>query len=707
MFPGDNDLAEAASLLAEDLPPELMPLAAVAYNYRWSWAPLGASVFTRIDPNRWARCGHNPVRLLSEASPAMLRRAAADPDLRTDVDALVELVEEDLARPWASAVTPEHPVAFMCAEFGVHGSLPIYSGGLGILAGDLLKEASDSGVAMVGVGLMYRTGYFHQRIDITGYQHEYWVDTDEERLPAALVSAPDGRPVRVTIPVFDIDLVAAVWRVDVGRTPLYLLDTDLPENPPFGRWVTSRLYDGNRLIRLAQYAVLGVGGVRALRTMGIAPTAYHLNEGHPALAAWELLAEQRSAGASDEAAWKATRSRLVFTTHTPVAAGNEMYDRGEITPVLGRVADLAGGTEALLAAALADPNNRDAAGLTPLAIRATRSVNGVSRRHGEVSRAMWRGLWPGRAVEGVPITHVTNGVHVPTWLSRPMRELLDRHLGSGWLTRADDPAAWAPIGEIPDAEVWAARNESRRELVEQVRARSTLDRLRRGESFDYAEAAEHLLSSDVLTLGFARRIASYKRLHLLVADPARALALLDGDQPVQFFFAGKAHPMDEHAKHIVQELFRLKGAPGVAGRVAFLEDYDLDIAAAFVSGCDVWINVPRPPQEASGTSGMKAAVNGVLNLSVLDGWWAEAYDGANGWAIDGDFDDDEAGQDRRHAEALLDLFEAQVVPLFHERDEAGVPVRWIQMIKRSMMTNGPRFSAKRMLREYVERIYVE
>jgi starch phosphorylase len=704
MFPGDDDLAAAASVLAEDLPAELVPLATVAYNYRWAWAPGGAGVFARIDPNRWVRCGHNPVRLLGETPHALLRRAAADREVGTAVDALAELVRADHARPWTAA-TPERPVAFLCAEFGVHGSLPIYSGGLGILAGDLLKEASDLGVAMVGVGLMYHAGYFHQRIDITGYQHEYWLDTDAERLPAVLVTGPDGHPVRVTVPVFDVDLAASVWRVDVGRTPLYLLDTDLPENPPFGRWVTSRLYDGNRLIRLAQYAVLGVGGVRALRTMGISPSLYHLNEGHPALGAWDLLAEQRSAGASQESAWQATRSRLAVTTHTPVAAGNELYERSEIAPVLGRIADLAGGTEALWSAALADPGNPGAAGLTPLAIRASRSVNAVSRRHGEVSRAMWRGLWPDLAVEDVPITHVTNGVHVPTWLNEPMRRLLDRYLGTGWTASADDPATWAPVGEIPDDELWAARCESRRALVEHVRARSTIDRLRRGESFDYAEAAEHLLSPDVLTLGFARRIASYKRLHLLVADPARALALLDGERPVQFFFAGKAHPMDEHAKHIVQELFRLKDAPGVAGRVAFLEDYDMEVAAAFVSGCDVWINVPRPPQEASGTSGMKAAMNGVLNLSVLDGWWAEAFDGANGWAIDGDLDQDEGGQDQRHAARLLDIVEHDVVPLFHERDDMDVPVRWVEMIKRSMATCGPRFSATRMLREYVDRIY--
>ena len=703
MYPGDEDMARAVSGLAARLPDALAPLARLAYNYRWAWAPRGPDLFERIEPSRWQACGRNPVRLLTEASPAALDRAADDGSLLADMQELTELVQAETRRRWTSG-TPTEPVVFLCSEFGIHASLPVYSGGLGVLAGDLLKEASDQGVAMAGVGLMYRTGYFHQRIDTSGYQHEYWTDTDPDRLPAACVTSSDGQPLRVPVPVFDVELTAAVWRVDVGRVPLYLLDTDHEDNPPFGRWVTSRLYDGNRLIRLAQYAVLGVGGVRALRAMGITPSVYHLNEGHPALAAWDLLAEQRSTTEStQEAAWEAVRSRVVFTTHTPVAAGNETYDREQVATVLRPIADLAGGTDALFSAGSAGQPDRS--GLTPLAIRASRSVNGVSRRHGGVARAMWQPLWPDRAVEDVPITAVTNGVHVATWLGGAMRDLLDQHLGRDWLAHADEPAVWAAIEEIPDAELWRARSESRRRLVEHVRARSVLDRLRRGEEFAYAEAAEQLLSPDVLTLGFARRIASYKRLHLLAADPGRAVRLLEEPWPIQLFLAGKAHPMDEQAKHIVQELFALKTAPAVAGRVAFVEDYDLGVAAEFVSGCDVWINVPRPPQEASGTSGMKAAVNGALNLSVLDGWWSEAYDGANGWAIDGGVDEDEAAQDRAHAEALLDRIELDIVPLFYARDDDGVPRAWVQMIKRSMMTIGPQFSTVRMLREYVERIY--
>jgi starch phosphorylase len=601
-------------------------------------------------------------------------------------------------------------VAFCCAEFGVHASLPIYSGGLGILAGDILKEASDLGLPMVGVGLMYRTGYFHQRIDVTGYQHEYWLDADPERLPCVRVTAADGQALTVTVPVNGDDVVAQVWRVDVGRVPLYLLDTDRPENSPVGRWVTSRLYESNRAIRLAQYAVLGVGGVRALRAMGIQPGLYHLNEGHPALGVFELLdqARGRPPTGAEDAAWQRVREQVVFTTHTPVAAGNETYARDELLPMLGHIADLAGDRERFLGLGRIDPADRgQASGLTALALRACRHANAVSRRHGEVARGMWQPLFPGRAVEGVPIDHVTNGVHVPTWLQGPMRELLDRHLGPGWLARADQRETWAPVNEIPAAELWAARCAAREQLVGMITRRAIGDRLRRGDALGYASAAGSGFGFDKgrLTIGFARRLATYKRLHLVALMPERAIALVGGEHPVQFVFAGKAHPADDEAKEVVRRLFALKGAPSVAGHAAFLEDYDMALAGQLVAGCDLWVNLPRPPLEASGTSGMKSALGGGLQLSVLDGWWAEAYDGSNGWAIDGHVDADHPAQDWRDANTLFDLLEQQVVPMFDERDADGIPQRWVAMIRRSLMTNGPRFSATRMLREYADRIY--
>ena len=709
MFAGDRDIERAVADLALALPEPLRPLARIAYDYRWAWSADGSATFRALDPDRWARTAANPRRALTETPRARLEQAAADAAFVARVERLAAELRSDRERPWlACAASSERPVAFCCAEFGVHGSLPIYSGGLGILAGDILKEASDLALPMVGIGLLYRTGYFHQRIDVTGYQHEYWLDADPERLPCVKVGAADGRALTVTVPVNGEDVVAQIWRVDVGRVPLYLLDTDRPENSPTGRWITSRLYEGNRAIRLAQYAVLGVGGVRALRELGIRPCVHHLNEGHPALGVFELLAQARAGQLSgdEEAAWRQVREQVVFTTHTPVAAGNETYPRSELLPMLGRVADLAGDPERFLALGRVDPADRDQpSSLTALALRASRHANAVSRRHGQVARAMWQPLFPGRAVEGVPIGHVTNGVHLPTWLQGPMRELLDRHLGAGWLARADQPATWAPVNDIPAAQLWAARCAARRQLVEMITQRATSDRLRRGEPLTYAQAGGSGFDAGRLTIGFARRLATYKRLHLLALMPERAVALVAGERPVQFVFAGKAHPNDNEAKEVVRRVFALKGAPGVAGRAAFLEDYDIALAAQLVAGCDLWVNLPRPPLEASGTSGMKSVLGGGLQLSVLDGWWAEAYDGTNGWAIDGSVDADHAAQDWRDANALFGLLEQQVVPMFHERDADGVPQRWVAMMRRSLMTHGPRFSATRMLREYVEQVY--
>ena len=709
MYPGHSDIDRTVEELARGLPEALRPLARAAYDYRWSWSAQGAATFRAIDAERWERCGANPLRLLTETSRARLERCAGDAAFLQRVEHLAQELHADRQRPCcAGAFSAAHPVAFCCAEFGVHGSLPIYSGGLGVLAGDILKEASDLALPMVGIGLLYRTGYFHQRIDVSGMQHEYWLDADPERLPCVPVRGTDGQPLTVTVPLDDEDLAAQVWRVDVGRVPLYLLDTDLPRNRAIGRWVTSRLYESNRAIRLAQYAVLGIGGVRALQAMGIAPAVYHINEGHAALGVFELLAQARARrpDASEDAAWQQVRDQVVFTTHTPVPAGNETYTRDELLAMLGRIADASGDRERFLALGRIDP--ADAAqpsGLTPLALRCSRRANAVSQRHGQVARAMWQPLFPGRAPEGVPITHVTNGVHLPTWLHGPMRELLDRYLDPGWLARADQAQTWAPVADIPAAELWAARCAARAQLVEMVSQRATGDRLRRGDPLAYASAGGVGFDNTRLTIGFARRLATYKRLHLMGLLPERALALIGGARPVQFVFAGKAHPNDAQGKEVVRQLFDLKSNPVVAGRAAFIEDYGMPVAAQLVAGCDVWINLPRPPLEASGTSGMKSALNGGLQLSVLDGWWAEAYDGDNGWSIDGRVDPDTRAQDWRDAHAMSDLLEQQVVPMFHERDAEGIPQRWVQMMRRSLMTHGPRFSATRMLHDYAQRIY--
>ncbi|MGO9497081.1 MAG: alpha-glucan family phosphorylase [Solirubrobacteraceae bacterium] len=704
---GDEELGRRAADLAGRLPEALAPLARVAYNYRWCWYADGKDVFRSIDQGRWEMCGENPVRLLQEVSGEALARAAGDPALLARVASLEDAFAADVRRPPTGPALQGRPIAFFCAEFGVHGSLPIYSGGLGGLAGDLLKEASDQALPLVAVGLMYRQGYFRQRLEVSGWQQEYWVDIDPERLPAALVRAPDGRALRISLPICGSEVSAQIWRVAVGRVPLFLLDTDVPENGRLERWITSQLYVADPITRLSQYALLGVGGVRALAALGIDPALVHLNEGHAAFAVLELARAETAHGAPSEAALAAARKRTVFTTHTPVAAGNETYSREAVIGTIGDLmAELRVDPEALLRLGRYHPeDDREPFGMTQFSLRMGRAANGVSRRHGSVSREMWRGLWPGRAVEAVPITHVTNGVHLPSWIGAPMRRMLDRHFGDSWWRRASEVATWKALEAVPDAELWDARCEQRAELVEFVKERSGIDRLAEHQPRAGIEAAARVFDPDVLTIGFARRNATYKRLGLLSHDPDRALALLAGPGSVQFVLAGKAHPSDEEAKRVVQELFRFKDAPHVAERVVYLHDYDLGMAARLVRGCDLWLNLPRPPLEASGTSGMKAVINGGLHLSVLDGWWAEAYDGANGWALDGEVHADPWAQDARDAAALYDLLEQEVLPAFYDRDAEGLPRSWLARIRASMRTLAPGFCAGRMLDDYVERIY--
>jgi starch phosphorylase len=704
---GRTDIQGAAEDLAERLPTALAPFARLAYNYRWSWLPDGPDVFRTVDPARFELCLQNPVRLLQECSGRALRRAAADDSLLERADALESQVAADLGRPAIdSPFAEEHPVAFLCSEYGVHVSLPVYSGGLGALAGDLLKEASDRALPLVAVGLMYRKGYFRQRVDASGWQHEYWLDTDPERLPAALVTGVHGVPLTISVPIGEADVTARVWRVDVGRVPLFLLDSDCPENGPLDRWITGRLYDSDEQTRLAQYVLLGVGGVRALRAMGYEPRVIHLNEGHAALAPFELASSLNGDGRIDSALERA-KQRTVFTTHTPVPAGNDSYPSDQVQATLARLAEQVGCSAGELAAIGRDePGELEAPfGVTQAALRLSRASNGVSRRHGEVAREMWSRLWPDREAPEVPIGHVTNGVHVPTWIGAPMRELLDRHLGPSWNDRAADPATWAAVDAIPAGELWAARRRQREDLIEFVRRRSVADRLLRGDVREYVDAAERAFDPEVLTLGFARRVATYKRLELLTRDPDWTIKLLAGDRPVQVLLAGKAHPRDDEAKRTLQNLFGMKAARVIGERVVFLEDYDLSSAARLVRGCDVWLNLPRPPLEASGTSGMKSAFNGGLQLSVLDGWWAEAYDGSNGWAIEGEVDGDHGAQDDRDAAAFHALLEDEVVPAFYERDAQGLPSAWIERIRASLKTLGPMFCATRMLLQYLDGPY--
>jgi glycogen phosphorylase len=703
---GSTDLDQRIAQLEDRLNDGLKPLAAVAYNYRWSWFPGAEAVFREISPFRWERAGKNPVQFLTDLWPTTQAQAEQSPELMEQVKRLAEAAAADAQRPDRPRPGIDGPVAFLCAEFGFHASMPMYSGGLGVLAGDIVKEASDQALPMVGVGLFYQRGYFRQRLDLNGWQQEYWLVTEAHHLPLARVRDPDGEQLRLSVDLFGAELSFRVWRVDVGRVALYLLDTELGVNDPVQRWTTGRLYDASRAIRLAQYGLLGIGGVRVLRALGIEPALIHLNEGHPALAALELAAQDVAGGASLDDALAVARSRVVFTTHTPVAAGNETYSPEEMAAAYGDLAARLGmDMDAFLGLMRVHPEDPgEQPGMTPLALRMSRRRNAVSRLHGEVARQMWQPLFGG-AVEDVPITHVTNGSHVPTFVSDPIRVLLDRYLGEDWLERAGDSATWEQVRAIPNAELWAARSRARAELVEYVRAKSQQDRLLRGEQLDYVRAVADSLDQDALTLGFARRLATYKRLHLISHDPDRARRIFGGDRPVQLLVAGKAHPSDDAGKETLQRVFQLKRHSEFAQRLIFVEDYDLDVARRLVAGCDVWINLPRRPMEASGTSGMKATFNGVLQLSVLDGWWAEAYDGMNGWAIAGEQTADPAADDARDAARFYDLLENEVIPLFFDRGPDGVPSAWCDKVKHALVTCGPAFSAGRMVNDYVERIY--
>jgi starch phosphorylase len=704
---GEADLAKGIADLAEQLPSRLAPLASIAYDYAWTWQPGAASLFAEIDEATWRReC--NPRYVIEVAAPRRLQALARQSAYVERVRAVRAALGARRARPDATGpFSRERPVAYFCSEFGIHCSLPIYGGGLGILAGDLLKAASDLCVPMVGIGLAYRQGYFHQRLDPAGWQHEFWVDCAFDRRPMALVTGVGGQPITITVPIRGRDVRAQVWRLDVGRVPLYLLDTDRGDNNTIDRWITSRLYVGDRHTRLAQYAMLGIGGVRALAALGIRPGLVHLNEGHAALGGLERARCLMAAGASADAALAAVRRDTVFTTHTPVPAGNEGYGDWELDAVLGGFfATMDVPRPVLHDLGRVNPgDNGEPVAITPLALRTSRAANGVSRLHGEVARTMWQPLWRDRAAADVPIGHVTNGVHTGTWMASPMRALLDRHLGPDWQSWPADDPRWDALKAVPDREVWEVRGLLRQSLVEYARAKSVRDRLGRGEPPEYVEQAAQMFDPDVLTIGFARRVATYKRLFLLSRFPERNLRLLaDATMPIQFVLAGKAHPQDQEAKNALHEIFAVKGAPNVGRRVVFLEDYDLHIAPRIVSGVDVWLNLPRPPLEASGTSGMKVTLNGGLNLSVLDGWWAEAFDGENGWGIASPAGDVHA-QDDHDATAVLDLIENEVRPLFYGRGADGIPGGWVRKVKHAMRTLVPRFTAERMLREYVLGMY--
>lgn len=699
------------------LPEPLRALEKLSWNYWWYWAPDGAQVFRDLDPETWDRYENNARLLLRKTSDFRLAQVATDPVYIERVRKLEQDFESYMsvdAPTWAARHVPqftrERPVAYFCAEFGVHHSLPLYSGGLGILAGDHLKSASDLGLPLVAVGLMYHFGYFRQRLTREGWQQELYGENSPENLPVTLVRDENNAPVLVAVEMRGRTVHAQAWRVQVGRITLYLLDTNIHENEQTDRWVTGHLYGGDRETRVVQEMLLGIGGVRLLRRLKVTPAVYHLNEGHSAFLTLELAREMmaQEPGLSFDDASRRVRELCVFTTHTPIAAGNDEFVPNLIEACFGRYRDELGlSAKDFLALGSVSGDEPDPVfGLTPLAIRMCRSTNGVSVKHGEVSRALWRGMWP--EDQEVPITSVTNGVHVTTWISSLLRALYEKHIGLDWTEVLRDAKQWSDaVAKISDAELWYAHQLLKQRLVAYIRYRLYHSRLTHGESPEAAESSRRLFDADVLTIGFARRVAAYKRWDLLLEDTERLLGLIDDPQrPVQFVFAGKAHPQDAGAKVILQRVAQWRSDPRVARRVVFLEDYDQEVARQLVQAVDVWMNVPRRPLEASGTSGQKVALNGGLNLSILDGWWIEGYDGTNGWAV-GDPTSDEVTEaaDQRDADSLYSVLETEVVPAYYDRTESGLPHRWVAMMRRSIATLTPVFSSDRMVQEYAERIY--
>jgi glycogen phosphorylase len=688
---------------------------ALARNLWWSWDHNSSGLFMDLDPARWNELNHNPIALLSEIPLAKLENRAGELMLHSRVNyayrRLLEYLEAD--RTWGArhaGVLRPRPVAYFSAEFGLHECLPVYSGGLGVLAGDHIKSASDLDIPLVGIGLFYGQGYFRQRLDLSGWQREEYLETDVNHLPMEVAIGKDGRPVGVEIETRSGRIQAKVWRVKVGRRDLLLLDSDVEGNAPEDRELSSRLYGGDRRIRIRQELLLGVGGLRALRALGIYPGVLHLNEGHSAFAVLEAVRlRMQDEGIEFDAAVPRIAREVVFTTHTPVPAGHDRFDAGLVEEHLGPLREALGlSQESLLGLGRENPSNSDETFcMTVLALRLSRRANAVSSLHAEVSRAMWTGLFQDKAEDDVPIGHITNGVHVPSWLAPQMFRLYDRHLGTGWHQRNSEPKIWLGIDNVDDGELWETHLNLKSQLLEFVRRRAVEQAQRREESREVLQRLDRVLSPDALTIGFARRFATYKRANLILADIERLASMVnDPNRPVQFVFAGKAHPLDEPGKKVLQQIAGLMRDTKFRDKFVFVEDYDINVGRHFVQGVDVWLNNPRRPQEASGTSGQKVVLNGGLNLSILDGWWAEAYDGLNGFAIGtGRTHSSPVVHDSRDGEDLMRTLREEVIPLYYQRDRDGLPRGWIRRMKRAIRTLGWRFSADRMVMDYALKCY--
>lgn len=688
----------------------------LSLNFYWSWNPEGTELFREIDPRLWEKCEQNPRLFLKSIGELRLLQKSTDLAYVERLRALKSKADSYLAEPprTIGKVSPEHPAAYFCAEYGVHNSLPTYSGGLGILAGDHLKSSSDLNIPLVAIGLLYRYGYFRQTIAHDGWQEESYLDVFGSELALTPVNDTNGERLYVTVHIRGREVVTQAWLARVGRISLYLLDTNVEQNVEVDRLITGHLYGGSAETRIVQEKVLGIGGVRLLRKLGVSPSVFHLNEGHSAFLTLELAREFLEANPNGEFlnAISTVREQCVFTTHTPVAAGNDIFSIEDIRSCFSTefISSLKLTGDEFLALGRVDPDNAtEAFGMTPLAIRMCRSANGVSEKHGEVSRQLWLSMFPeGTSVGEVPITHVTNGVHAPTWVAPLYQELYRTAIGPNWNDLLADADAWSyAVHNMSDRSVWSTHMMLKRILIAYIRQRTQRRDTGKLETINEHQDTRKLFSPNVLTIGFARRVAAYKRWNLLLSDLPRLLKLVDdAERPVQFIFAGKAHPQDRTAKQILQQLMSINHDSNWQKRAVFLEDYDQEVARYLVHGVDVWMNVPRRPYEASGTSGMKAAMNGALNFSILDGWWIEGFNDQNGFRIgELEVDADEAAGDAADAESLYSTLENRIVPEYYDLDVNGLPSLWIARMKNTLATLTPQFSSDRMVRDYLSKIY--
>lgn len=695
------------------VPDRVSGLVDLAYNLWWSWNPAVQHLFSQLNTKAWLECTHNPVRMLRSMPAETLVRASKNPRFLRHYDLIIARFRDEL-RPQRRWFLDRYPgggdktIAYFSAEYGLHHSLPFYAGGLGFLAGDHLKECSDLGVPLVAVGFMYSGGYLHQHINPSGWQEDIEEYLDRDATPIKRVLYNHDDQLIAHVPFIDPPIYMAVWKVDVGAIPLYLIDTDLKENTPANRLISARLYTGDQELRLRQEIVLGIGGSYILNILGIKPSAIHLNEGHPAFAILEQVKEHLGRGMTFDEAVRNVRETTIFTTHTPVPAGHDRFPHALMDKYFGSYYPLLGIDREKFLGLGNSPSDPDGLfNMTAFALSMSDFRNGVSKKHGEVTREMWQPLWPGLRANEVPISSITNGVHVPTWLSPKIELLLHRYFSPtcpDWIGHHDIPTIWEIVDEIPDEELWAVHLQLKRKLVNRIREFKRRKWVTEPTDPMNVLIGGALLDPTVLTIGFARRFSSYKRADLIFKDVDRLRKIANNPwRPVQFIFAGKAHPADEEGKRIVQRVYNYAHQQDFGARIAFVEDYGEQMAQYLVHGVDVWLNNPVPRNEACGTSGMKASLNGVMHLSILDGWWPEGYNGRNGWAVEGMAGSPDS--DGTDAEQIYEILEREIVPLYYAASDDGIPHMWVKRMKEAIKSNAPLFSARRMVKEYVARGY--